>query len=151
MAELRLAAPDDLAAVEALVHEAYCGYIARIGQQPGPMLEDYVASIAAGAVHVLAEGDAIVGILVLIPERDAMLLDNIAVHPAAQGKGYGRRLLDFAESQARTAGFRAIRLYTHELMTENQTLYRRTGYIETHRAAEQGLKRVFMTKRLDPC
>lgn len=151
MAELRLAAPDDLAAVEALVHEAYCGYVARIGQRPGPMLDDYVARIATGAVHVLAEGDAIVGILVLIPERDVMLLDNIAVHPAAQGRGYGRRLLDFAESQARAAGFRAIRLYTHELMTENQTLYRRTGYVETHRAVEQGLKRVFMTKRLDPC
>jgi hypothetical protein len=33
-------------------------------------------------------------------------------------------------------------------MTENIALYSRIGYTETHRAEEQGLKRVFMVERL---
>ena len=32
---------------------AYVHYVERIGKPPGPMLDDYAALIAAGAVHVL--------------------------------------------------------------------------------------------------
>ena len=77
-----------------------------------------------------------------------MLLDNIAVHPDARGKGLGRLLLEQAERRAREANCIAIRLYTHETMTENIALYSRIGYCETHRATEKGLARVFMTKPL---
>jgi GNAT superfamily N-acetyltransferase len=41
---------------------------------------------------------------VLIPETGTMLLDNVAVSPNAQGKGYGRRLIAFAEEEARRQG-----------------------------------------------
>ena len=33
-------------------------------------------------------------------------------------------------------------------MTENIALYSRIGYVETHRAEENGLRRVYMSKRL---
>ena len=33
-------------------------------------------------------------------------------------------------------------------MTENIALYSRIGYVETHRAEEKGLRRVYMTKSL---
>ncbi|KAF2406833.1 hypothetical protein PSAN_50110 [Pseudomonas antarctica] len=56
--------------------------------------------------------------------------------------------MDFAPQQAIDAGYEAIRLYTHETMTENITLYTRRGYVETHRAQEHGLRRAYMTKRL---
>ena len=72
----------------------------------------------------------------------------MAVVPDAQGLGYGRELLQFAERSALAAGYTSIRLYTHEAMTENIALYTRRGYMETHRAVEQGLRRVYMTKRL---
>ena len=42
----------------------------------------------------------------------------------------------------------AIYLYTHALMTENIALYRRVGFLETHRISEKGYDRVYMTKRL---
>ncbi|MFC5085820.1 GNAT family N-acetyltransferase [Microvirga arabica] len=32
----------------------------------------------------------VVGAVVLVPEPGTMLLDNVAVDPASQGKGYGR-------------------------------------------------------------
>lgn len=145
---IRPATPIDLPDVERIVAEAYGHYVARIGATPGPMRDDYPARIAQGVVHVLLEQDSIQGILVLIPEAGCMLLDNIAVAPQAQGKGYGRDLMLFAESEARRAGLDFIRLYTQEKMTENIAIYRRYGYVETHRAEEIGLHRVFMKKAL---
>ncbi|QGZ64579.1 GNAT family N-acetyltransferase [Paraburkholderia acidisoli] len=148
-ADPRLAVPADLHAIETIVRLAYSPYIARMGRPPGPMLDDYGVLIDNGRVYVAERDGTIQGVLVLIPERDAMLLDNVAVAPAAQGTGLGRRLLHYAEQAARAQGYRVIRLYTHETMTENLARYARIGYAETHRAEAHGLKRVFMAKPLD--
>ena len=112
------------------------------------MLDDYAALIAAGHVHVVERDGAVQGLVVLIPEHDAMLLDNVAVIPAFQGTGLGRVMLRYAEQAARDAGYDRIKLYTNEAMTENIGLYGRIGYSETHRAEEKGLKRVYMVKLL---
>jgi len=146
--DLRLATTEDLTAVEEIVRAAYFPYVSRIGREPGPMLEDYRKSIADRRVHVVEQDGVVSGVLVLIPERDAMLLDNVAVAPSAQGLGLGRKMLEFAERAARDAGLRSIRLYTNEAMTENISLYCRIGYCETHRAEEKGLRRIYMTKQL---
>ena len=110
------------------------------------MLDDYEQLIRDGRVHVIEHDGKVQGVLVLIPQEDALLLDNVAVSPAAQGLGLGRRMLQFAEAAAADAGYRFIRLYTNEAMTENLELYTRTGYSETHRVEEKGLRRVYMTK-----
>jgi ribosomal protein S18 acetylase RimI-like enzyme len=144
----RIAVLADRQAIEEIVRHAYSPYISRIGRQPGPMLDDYEVLISEGRVYVVELEGAIQGLLVLIPEQDAMLLDNVAVAPSAKGTGIGRSLLEYAEYSARAAGYRVIRLYTHETMTENIALYSRIGYAETHRAEENGLKRVFMAKHL---
>ena len=146
--DFRLATEGDLPVVADIVHAAYRHYIARIGRMPVPMQDDYAALIAAGRVWVAELAGAVRGILVLIPRGDAMLLDNIAVAPDAQGRGLGRRMLEFAEAAALQAGYGAIRLYTNEAMTENIRLYTRIGYAETHRAEEKGLRRVYMRKGL---
>lgn len=130
------------------MREAYTPYVARMGRMPGPMLDDYRASIAAERVHVIEHDAAVRGVLVLIPEAETMLLDNVAVDPAAQGAGLGRRMLAFAEAAAGAAGFRTIRLYTNEAMTENVGLYSGLGWVETHRGEENGFRRVYFVKRL---
>ena len=146
--DIRLATSEDLPDIERVVAQAYGPYVTRIGAIPGPMRDDYLARVAQGLVHVLRAQDAVQGVLVLIHEDDCLLLDNIAVAPQAQGKGYGRDLMLFAEDAARRAGYDCIRLYTQEKMTENIAIYTRYGYVETHRAEEIGLKRVFMKKAL---
>jgi ribosomal protein S18 acetylase RimI-like enzyme len=144
---IRRARPDDLAAVEAVVVAAYGTYIGRIGKPPGPMQDDYRALIAAGAVSVIEEPKgAIGGLIVLLPKPDHLLLDNVAICPERQGQGLGRRLIDFAESEARRLGYTDLRLYTHEKMTENIRLYKRLGFAETGRGHEAGYDRVFMRK-----
>lgn len=145
---IRLARPDEADAVRDVVHEAYRHYIARIGKPPGPMLDDYAQRIADGQAWVLEDAGGIAGILVLEETADSLLLDNIAVAPGQQGKGVGRALLEFAEAEARRRGFTAIHLYTHELMTENLSLYSRIGYVETYRITEKGFDRVYMHKPL---
>lgn len=146
--DLRLAIRDDLNAVEQVVRAAYSKYVARIGRKPAPMLDDYRSLIAKGYVHVVEHEGGVQGVLVLIPQHDALLLDNVAVYPAAQGRGLGRRMLEFAERTAIARGYRSIRLYTNEAMTENMALYARIGYSETHRTEANGLRRVHMTKQL---
>ena len=146
---LRRARPEDHAAVEAIVNAAYSIYVGRIGKPPGPMLDDYARLIAARAVSVLEDPDGrVAALIVLLPKPDHLLLDNIAVRPDRQGRGLGRRLIAFAESEARRLGYPELRLYTHEKMTENIALYTRFGFRETGRGRKAGYERVFMTKPL---
>ena len=146
--EPRLAICGDLQAVEEIVRTAYSHYAALMGREPGPILDDYRVLIEEGHVHVIERDGVVQGVMVLIPQDEAMLLDNVAVAPAAQGSGLGRRMLEFAERSAIASGFRSIRLYTNESMAENISLYSRIGYRETHRTEEKGLKRVYMVKEL---
>jgi GNAT superfamily N-acetyltransferase len=57
------------------------------------MLDDYSMRVFGTAVWVIEEGTRILGVLVLLPKLDHLLLDNIAVAPPHQGLGLGRRLL----------------------------------------------------------
>ncbi|WP_199258702.1 GNAT family N-acetyltransferase [Paracoccus binzhouensis] len=146
--DIRPAGAGDLAAIAALVDGAYGHYVARIGRKPGPMLADHAARIATGQTHLLEGGGAVLGLIVLVAQADALLVENLAVAPGAQGRGLGRRLMDFAEKRARALGLPRLRLYTHVAMVENQALYARLGYVETHRIREEGLDRVYMEKPL---
>jgi len=112
------------------------------------MDDDYAARVHRGEAHVIESAGRIVGLLVLVVESETMLLDNIAIDPAAQGTGLGRVLLDFAETTAIARGCTAIRLYTNAAMIENVEIYRRRGYQETHRGEELGFHRVYMRKAL---
>jgi GNAT superfamily N-acetyltransferase len=145
---VRQARADDASAVTALVTSAYQDYVPRIGLRPAPMDSDYADLIDRGLVWVAESDGAMVGILVLVAHPDHMLLENIAVSPDHQGLGVGRLLMTTAEQQAVAAGVGEVKLYTHELMTENHAYYRRQGYVETHRALDDGFSRVFYTKQL---
>src|SRR5205085_6539543 len=136
---IRRGRPQDRAAVEAIVHAAYAIYVERIGKPPGPMLDDYGQLIADAMVSVLEDADrTIAAIIVLVPQPDHLLLDNIAVRPDRQGQGLGRRLIAFAETETRRRGFAELRLYTHETMVENIALYKRLGFVETSRGQQAG-------------
>jgi hypothetical protein len=70
--EIRLATCDDLPIVEAIVRAAYGHYVARIGREPGPMQDDYRLLIERRQVHAVEADSVVTGIIVLIPENDAM-------------------------------------------------------------------------------
>jgi len=140
----RQATEADLPAIRRVIKAAYARYLDRMDRPPAPVLNDYRAATAAGQVWVL--GEPVIGVIVLMSEEDSLLVENVAVSPAAQGTGYGRRLMEFAERQARARELSRLILYTNEVMTENLAIYARLGYRETARRTEDGYRRVYMEK-----
>ena len=143
------ATSNDAPAVSNCVKAAYQHYIERMGQQPGPMLDDYAEIVATHSVWVCKNEEQLIGLLVLIEKPDALLLDNVAVHPDFQGHGIGRKLVALAEAEAKKRGYAAIQLYTHEKMTENIAIYEKRGYVEFDRRHELGFDRIYMKKVLN--
>ncbi|MDX1884738.1 GNAT family N-acetyltransferase [Mycolicibacterium sp. 120270] len=148
--EVRRAAPSDVNGIERVVRAAFDMYVARIGRQPAPMTADYGAAVESARVWVLEADGAVSGVVVNKVRDDHLLLDTVAIDPAAQGRGYGALLLARAEDDARELGLGEVRLYTNEAMTENQTFYPRHGYTETARGREDGYDRVFYAKNIAP-
>lgn len=145
---MRPATQADAEQVASCVKAAYWHYISIIGQSPGPMLDDYTQIIADHTVYVIEEHHVIIGVIVLMEKEYGILLDNIAIHPAYQGRGLGKQLMQWAEKEAMRRGFEAINLYTHEKMTQNITIYTKMGYVERERRYEYGFNRVYMKKTL---
>jgi GNAT superfamily N-acetyltransferase len=146
---IRRAGPGDVDELRAIAAAAYQKYVPRIGRAPAPMTADYARAVRDGQAWAALEDGQIVGFAIMIAQPGYLLLDNVAVLPAAQGRGIGARLLALAEEQARGLGLRQIRLYTNEAMTENLAYYPRHGYAETHRAEQDGFNRVFFRKPID--
>lgn len=155
---IRPARPEDAAAIRAIAEAAYAPFIPLIGRRPAPMDADFPAQIAAGRVWA-AEGEAqgqgaegragaILGYVALEFRADDALLESVAVHPRAAGRGLGRALIAFAEAEARRRGRSVLRLYTNARMTANLKLYPRLGYRETARRREDGFDRAFFEKPL---
>ena len=145
---LRSANEVDAARVAALVNAAYVHYVERIGMPPRPMTDDYSEVISNQEVIVAESHGTIVGVIVLTVDEEGFLIDNVAVDPSHRGKGLGKALLEFAEAEARRAGFDSIYLYTHEKMTENLALYSTIGYVEYDRRSQGDFSLVFMRKHL---
>jgi ribosomal protein S18 acetylase RimI-like enzyme len=143
---IRRAMPADAAAIAALTDAAYAKYVPRMGRKPQPMTVDYHQVVAEHPVWVLCVDQALAGVLVLQHEPDTLLIYSVAIHPDYQHRGFGRRLLAWAEQQAQAAGYTRIRLYTNALMEENIALYTSLGYRETHREPFNGLFIVHLAK-----
>jgi ribosomal protein S18 acetylase RimI-like enzyme len=146
--KIRSASVDDLAAIERIVHDAYVKYVERIGKAPGPMHDDYRKHIQGKEGWVICEKNDLLGLIVLLPKSDRLLLDNVAVDPKFQRKGIGRVLIKFAENEAKQGGYNEIRLYTHLEMRENISMYARLGYEQTGRGEQDGFQRIFFRKQI---
>jgi N-acetylglutamate synthase-like GNAT family acetyltransferase len=143
---IRLAIDQDGAAVRALARNAYQQCVAAEGSEPEPMKADYAYLVSLRNTWLAEHQGEVVGLLVLEPHSNYLLLDNIAVAASWRGKGVGRLLMDWSESQAHSMGLREVRLYTGQAMTQNRYYYAARGYVESRRAFENGHHRVYYTK-----
>lgn len=143
---LRRAAAEDAAAVRALTRAAYAKWVPLIGREPKPMRADYARAVREHRIDLALLADELAGLIETIEQPDHLLIENVAVSPAFQGKGLGRRLMAHAEQLATELGRTEIRLYTNARFTENVALYRRLGYrIDREESGPLGLT-VYMGK-----
>lgn len=140
--------------IRSLVVCAYSKYVERMGKEPAPMMSDYRAIIQTQSYDVFVlrtnrDGRVLGSILLSDHEEDdAIEVNNVVIDPTAQGSGYGRQLLNFAEEIARAKGRKALILYTNEKMHENIALYPKLGFVETERKTEDGYHRVYFRRSL---
>lgn len=146
---IRRATPADVEQIVAITDAAYARYIPRMGRKPQPMSADYRHMVAAHPVWLLCVDDRPAGVLVLMHKPHALLIYSVAIHPDQQKRGFGLRLLAWAEQEARQAGYDHIQLFTNMLMVENIALYTHLEYRETGREPYQGLTIVHFAKALE--
>jgi ribosomal protein S18 acetylase RimI-like enzyme len=142
---IRPALPSEADAVRGVVRDAYTRWVARLGREPSPMQGDYAQLIADGQAWVLEVEDEIVGLVVLKDGPEALLIPNVAVASAEQGKGHGRRLIAFAEEEAKRRGYGEVRLYVNALMVENVAFYQHAGFNEIGRIHGDDFDRVYVS------
>jgi ribosomal protein S18 acetylase RimI-like enzyme len=148
--QLRLGQPDDAAAIRTLTLQAYQPWVALIGREPLPMTADYDAAVHDHRFDLALQGDELVGLVETQAAADHLLVVNVAIAPAHQSAGLGRRLLAHAEALAREQGLTTLRLYTNARFERNVSIYRRLGYaVEREETNERGVI-VHMVKLLDP-
>lgn len=145
---IRSATNSDVPAVAQCAIEAYAGYVERIGRKPAPMVADFASIQAEGNLYVLEADQTIAGFIVFFAVAGAMHIENVAVPPIWHGKGYGSRLIAFAEAAARRKGLKTVELYTNEKMVENFGFYEARNYVEVDRRRQDGFNRVYFRKRL---
>jgi N-acetylglutamate synthase-like GNAT family acetyltransferase len=146
---LRRAGDTDVRPITELVADAYRHYEPLIGRTPLPMLIHYEDAVREHEIWVLEADGVLVGILELEPRADHLWIENVAVSPRWQGRGFGRRLLQHAEAEARRQGLDELGLLTNERYVDNIAMYTRYGYREHDRVPHQGTDLVYFRKRLD--
>ena len=147
--ELRQATPADAAAIRELTRAAYAKWVPASGREPKPMTADYDAAVLIHRFDLLYLEGELAALIETVDEGDVLLVENVAVAPARQGRGLGTRMLALADELARTQGKSRVRLYTNGLWAENIRLYLKLGYvIDRKEDVRPGLVRVHMSKAL---
>ena len=126
--EIRAAAPEDAAKIRDLTRAAYAKWAALIGREPQPMQADYDRAVREHSIDLLTVDGALVGLIETIVRPDHLWIENVAVAPDCQGRGYGRLLLAHAETHAVKAERGEIRLLTNAAFAANLALYAKLGY-----------------------
>jgi ribosomal protein S18 acetylase RimI-like enzyme len=148
MTEIRRAGPEDAAAIATLSRAAYAKWVPVIGRAPKPMAADYDIAVREHLIDLLEADGALVALVECILEPDHLLIENLAVAPAHQGKGHGHRLMAHVEALARELGFGEVRLYTNKRFAENVAFYAKLGYRIEGESAFKGGFIVHMSRRV---
>lgn len=107
-----------------------------------PSRERLLLDVEREELFVLEEQEGILGIVVVTPVMDEEYLpvdwltqgDNniyihrLATHPSVWGKGYGQKLMDYAENFAAEKQYQSVRLDTFSQNKRNQKFYESRGY-----------------------
>jgi ribosomal protein S18 acetylase RimI-like enzyme len=148
--EIRRGSTADAAAIRELTRQAYAKWVPIIGREPLPMAIDYEQALRRNSFDLLYCEGELAALIETIAHSDHLLIENVAVSPAFQGHGFGRKLIIHVEGLARAAALDEVRLYTNKLFADNLRLYRGLGYRVDREEPFRGGFTVYFNKSLRP-
>lgn len=66
----------------------------------------------------------------VLPDEQVMVLHTLVIDPYSNGKGFGKRFVEYYERYAAEHGCSALRIDTNELNTNARSFYKKLGYHE---------------------
>lgn len=90
------------------------------------MVERYIKE---SKTYVAVENRKVVGIIVLFENGPTEIeIKNIAVNPSYQGRGFGKRLIQFAISESKLLGYQKLVICTGNSSIYQLSLYQNCGF-----------------------
>lgn len=96
---------------------------------------------AAETVFLAVAEGRLAGCIFIANRGGHAYIGKLAVEPALQGHGIGRRLLEAAEAEAKRLGSFVMELQTRIELTDNHAAFARLGFRETARTSHEGYDR----------
>lgn len=136
----RLAGPEDISALDALVQSAFRGDDSRVGWTTEADLLDgqrtdveALADLVARRAMLVAEDDGDLVACCQLEARNATTsyLGMLSVRPGLQGRGVGRAVVTEAERRAAAGGANRVRMTVIRQRVELIAWYERRGYRRT--------------------
>jgi putative acetyltransferase len=129
---IRRAKQRDAEAIESLIHESFREYESAYSPEAfdvtTPGKHEIKERIKNWAVWVAIHADVIVGTLSAHPERKALHIRSMAVHPNMRGGGIGNLLLAQVERFAHANGYTRLVLHTTPFLKPAIRLYENFGF-----------------------
>jgi N-acetylglutamate synthase-like GNAT family acetyltransferase len=124
---VRLAGPDDVPVIVRLVNVAY--EVEKFFVSGDRTSIEVVRALMQKGKFLVGEGPSGVVACVYIERRGARgYFGMLAVDPSVQGQGWGRRMVEEAEQDARNNGCMAMDIRVVNLRTELPPFYTKLGY-----------------------
>lgn len=98
-------------------------------------VEEYEEKHQMGSQFVAVKNDQVAGYIgyrqpIPIPSNQHVLEIDIGIHPDFQGQGIGKKLLQYMEKWAKTAGYKKISLRVLATNPNAINFYKKNGYVE---------------------
>lgn len=99
-----------------------------LGDESEVMIDRY---LSRGEMYALIENESTLGVCVVTDEGDGVLeIKNIAVSPSAQGRGYGRKIID-SLTQIYREKYRYLQVGTGD-SPMTVPFYEKCGFVRSH-------------------
>jgi GNAT superfamily N-acetyltransferase len=129
--QIRWAEPRDVTAIVRVVNVAFRAAESFFVEGDRITAEILRPMLEKGNFLLAEDSAGLVGCVYLDLRGERAYFGLLAVDPARQHRGLGRRLIDQAENHARAAGCRVMDLRIVSVREELSLFYRRLGYLET--------------------
>jgi ribosomal protein S18 acetylase RimI-like enzyme len=128
---VRAARAEDHAGLRRLINDAYL--VERFFVDGERLAADELEALARRGTFLVGEDPtgALVACVYVEIRGARACFGPLAVDPRCQGEGWGTRMVDAAEAEARAHGCEAIDITVASLRTELPPFYRRLGYEQT--------------------